>query len=176
MNFFHFEWIFSITPMTTLSLFVSITALSNIGYFSLYSFDMLCLLQNFYSFSRQIIWIINHLKLCNPLLEYTDDKCHQELSAEKCNQEPLTEKSHEESTKSTNGILTLFSLLLGTYKVEFSLVAGMGGPPPPLPPSKKKVSKFSGEIPLYNYWKIRHFWASKSRKTETFCLWQVPSF
>ena len=99
------EWIFSITPMATLSLFVSVTNLSNIWYFSLYSYDMLGLHYNLYSFSSQIFWIINHLKFCNPLLQYTDDKCHQESSAEKCNQEPLTEKPLQESTKSTDGML-----------------------------------------------------------------------
>ena len=48
---------------------------------------------------------MNHLKFCNSLLQYTDDKCHQESSAEKYNQEPLTETSHQESAKSINGIL-----------------------------------------------------------------------
>ena len=43
--------------------------------------------------------------LSDPLLQYTDDKCHQEPSVQKCNQEPLTVKCHQEPTKSANGTL-----------------------------------------------------------------------
>ena len=99
------EWIFCTTPMATLSLFVSVTTLSNIWYFFLYSYDMLWLHSNLYSFSSQIFWIINDSKFCNPFLQHTDDKCHHESSAEKYNEEPLTEKSHQKSTKSANSML-----------------------------------------------------------------------
>ena len=88
----------------------------------------------------------NQLKFCSSLLQYTDDRYYQESSAKKCNQEPLI-----------NGILTLFTLLLGAYIARLSLVEGMGamgmgGSPAPLPSSTKK--KLEKKLNKLKNWKI----------------------
>ena len=96
------EWIFSITPMITLSLLLMSQPYLIFDIF--FCIHMICYAYML-SFSIQIFWIINHLRFCNPVLQYTDDKCHQEPSAEKCNKEPLKEKSHQESKESINGMV-----------------------------------------------------------------------
>ena len=96
------EWIFSITPMITLSLLLM--SQPYLIFDISFCIHMICYAYML-SFSIQIFWIINHLRFCNPVLQYTDDKCHQEPSAEKCNKEPLKEKSHQESKESINGMV-----------------------------------------------------------------------